>query len=812
MISQHDGWLVLFAVSIAICAAYTSLDLARRSRHSVPAFRMYWLGAASVALGGGIWAMHFVAMLAFHMPGMRASYDVALTALSFSLAVVCTGAGFAIFARATVTLTRLITAGLLMALGIVAMHYMGMAAMQGTAHVQYEELWILLSILIAIAAAIASLLLAARDHSALTQALAACFMGLAISGMHFAGMRAATFHAVIPDEKSGVTLGQGYLATIVGILTFFILACGIAAAQLDSFVQKMSRRAARVGLRLEIADVMRTASERTALSQVAMLMGKHFGVSRTGYGVLDPTTGQFDYEVCWTDGTVPELLGRYPAKAFGEKIVATLSRGLTVAISNLFDDGLSGERETHLTAIDLDTQAILVVPFVRDGELLSIVYLNNRVPRMWHEDDIAFMEELAERTRLVIERDEAQRKLRLINAELEERVRQRTSELREAQNALLQSQKMEAVGQLAAGLAHDFNNVLSGALGALELIARKPADVARVTRYATAGIDALARGSRLTGQLLSFSRLQAINLKPVVVCEVIEGMTELLQGTLGSMIDLRFELNPDRVPVLGDITQLEMMILNLAINARDAMASGGILTIGTSLKTISADPELEDGEYVELSVADTGHGMDEETLRRATEPFFTTKPVGKGTGLGLAQIYGSARKAGGTVRIESREGSGTVVRVYLKRAEHAPKNQIDHEVLPQPAISSLRIVVVDDDPVCREILSAMLADDGHLVNVFSSGAELLAGLKQDTFDLFILDYAMPDMNGATLAEKIRERLPQVPIVFATGYADTEEMKRVLGANAAIVEKPVNYDKLKCILERIQFEPPACSYS
>lgn len=800
---QHNDWLVVLALTVAVCASYTSLDLARRSRHSTIGMRKYWLGAASLALGGGIWAMHFVAMLAFQMPAMPMRYDAALTVLSFALAVGFTGLGFAIFSQDVVTVPRLFIAGVLMAVGIVAMHYVGMAAMQVAAHVSYDVWWVLFSILIAISAAIASLLLASKDHALPVQAVAACFMGLAISGMHFAGMNAAIFHAVAHMDGAGVSVNRGYLAIGVGLLTCLILGLGTAAARLDAFVQATSRRASRVALRLAIADVLRNSGERDALDRVAMLMGKHFGVSRTGYGLLDRVADAFDYEVCWTDGTVPPLLGRYPAKAFGEKIVAALSNGTTVAIGNLFEDELSSEPATHATAADVDTRAILVVPFVRDGALLSIVYLNCRNKRSWHRDDIAFMEELAERTRLVIERDEALRRLRTANAELETRVEERTCELREAQQALLQSQKMEAIGQLAAGLAHDFNNVLSGAMGAFELIARKPADTDRVTRYANAGIEALARGSRLTGQLLSFSRLQAINLKPVVICEVIVGLTELLKGTVGPMVDLRFELNPNPVPVIGDTTQLEMMVLNLAINARDAMASGGTLTIATRIKIISGDPELEDGEYAELAVTDTGHGMDEETLRRATEPFFTTKPVGKGTGLGLAQIYASARKAGGTVRLESLVGQGTIVRVYLKTARQTACGLSQGDPAAQAALAPMRIAVADDDAVCLETLCDLLRDEGHSVKAFAGGIDLLNGMEDAEADLFILDYAMPEMNGAAVAQKIRERLPSVPIIFATGYADSDDMKRVLGADAAVLEKPVSYATLKLVLKKVQ---------
>lgn len=800
MNGHHDARLVALAVVVAVAAAYTSLDLARRSRHSAPEARRYWLAAAGVALGGGIWSMHFVAMLAFQMPAIEMSYDVGLTTLSFLLAVSFTGFGFAVFSRKKISFLRLIAAGGLMALGIVAMHYVGMAAMQVHSHITYDAWWVTVSVLIAIFAAVASLLLAERDYALSGQVFAAGLMGLAISGMHFAGMKAATFGMTATKDSFGTSVGQGYLAAGIGVMTCIIMVFAIAAAKIDTFVQAMSRRNARVALRLEIADVLRGSGDKGALEQVALLMGKHFDVNRTGYALLDCASSEFDYEICWTNGTVPPLLGRYPAQAFGEKIVSKLCKGSTVAIGDLLESALSDEPATRSTANDVDTRSILVVPFVRESNQISIVYLNGRKPRVWHNDDIAFMEELAERTRLVIERNEALRRLQSVNIDLESRVEQRTAELREAQQALLQSQKMEAVGQLAAGLAHDFNNVLSGAMGAFELIARKPSDVDRVKRYAKAGFDAIERGSRLTGQLLSFSRLQAIQFRPVIICDVIKGLGELLKSTLGPMIELRYNLNPHPVPVMGDATQLEMMILNLAINARDAMPNGGTLTISTCVRSFQKDPELDGGRFVELAVSDTGHGMDHETLRRATEPFFTTKPVGKGTGLGLAQIYASARKAGGTVRLDSKVGQGTTVRVLLKEAEAVASALLGAEIASS-ALPLLRIIVVDDELVCRETLCDMLEDEGHNVLSFESGMELFAHADLASVDVYILDYAMPDMNGAAIAQKLRESFPSVPIVFATGYADSEQIENVLGTDAVLVKKPFHWGDLKFALSR-----------
>jgi signal transduction histidine kinase len=211
---------------------------------------------------------------------------------------------------------------------------------------------------------------------------------------------------------------------------------------------------------------------------------------------------------------------------------------------------------------------------------------------------------------------------------------------------------MEAVGQLTGGIAHDFNNLLGAVVGSLDLIRRKPADTDRVRRYAEAGLQAAERGAKLTGQLLAFSRAQRIEQKPVVLSHLVAGMRDMLDRTLGPLVRVNLELDGDG-SVLSDPTQLEMAVLNLAINARDAMPEGGELTIATSVRHVGADPELSAGEYVVLSVVDTGSGMSAETAERAFDPFYTTKGVGKGTGLGLSQVYGVAKQTGGTVRLET---------------------------------------------------------------------------------------------------------------------------------------------------------------
>src|SRR6476659_8798983 len=242
------------------------------------------------------------------------------------------------------------------------------------------------------------------------------------------------------------------------------------------------------------------------------------------------------------------------------------------------------------------------------------------------------------------------------------------TELKIAQEQLRQSQKMEALGQLTGGIAHDFNNLLTVVVGGLDIIVKKAED-AKVRRYAENALAAAERGARLTGQLLAFSRVQRLEVQPTLVAPLIQNMRPLLRNVLGPGITKQFDLDEVMMPVMADPTQLEVAVLNLAINARDAMPEGGILSFSTRPVQVAGDPDLEDGEYIELCISDTGVGMPPEVVERAFEPFFTTKEVGKGTGLGLSMVYGMGRQSGGAARIESRIGEGTAVKLLFRKAE-----------------------------------------------------------------------------------------------------------------------------------------------
>ena len=377
------------------------------------------------------------------------------------------------------------------------------------------------------------------------------------------------------------------------------------------------------------------------------------------------------------------------------------------------------------------------------------------------------------------------------NALLEEQIARRE----EVEEALRQSQKMEAIGQLTGGIAHDFNNLLQAVHGNLEMIRRRPDDPVRVKRWADNGYAAAERGARLTAQLLAFSRDQKLQLRPLRISEIAPRLKELLTTTLGPSIAVSFDLADDDDPVLGDATQLEMAVLNLAINARDAMPNGGTLTISSVLEIVTHDPELEAGSYVALSVADNGVGMPEEVRARAFDPFFTTKGVGKGTGLGLAQVYGIAKQAGGVARIASTPGGGTTITLLLPHthrdvAKAAPPSRAARKVR-----RGATILVVDDDDGVRDFIREALGGLGYAVREADGGVAALEALDKGPVDLLLVDFAMPGMNGAQVAREALARRPDLGVLFASGYAETAALQEAVGATATVIRKPFDIDQL-----------------
>jgi len=372
-----------------------------------------------------------------------------------------------------------------------------------------------------------------------------------------------------------------------------------------------------------------------------------------------------------------------------------------------------------------------------------------------------------------------------------------------AEAALQQAHKMEAIGNLTGGIAHDFNNLLQGLTGSLDLIRRKPDDRERVRRWAEAGLQAVERGAKLTAQLLAFSRSQKLEVASIDLSRLLRESRELLVRTLGPQFRVTLDLDARAGSALGDETQLEMAVINLAINARDAMPDGGDVIIGTRRRTIVNEGDPPPGDYVELSVSDTGTGMPPEIVARAFDPFFTTKGVGKGTGLGLSQVYGMARQAGGSARIRSVPGQGTTVSVLLPASDHhARRAELEDRADESPASEPATVLIVDDDPSVRQFLAESLESFGYSVLQAEDGKAGLSLIERSPPDAIIVDYAMPGLTGAEVAHRARALYSRLPVIFASGYADTSALEETLQQDCIILRKPFRLNELHEALKRV----------
>ena len=384
---------------------------------------------------------------------------------------------------------------------------------------------------------------------------------------------------------------------------------------------------------------------------------------------------------------------------------------------------------------------------------------------------------------------------------LEIAVAQRTGELQEAYDALRaeaeerqaaeaqlrQVQKMEAVGQLTGGIAHDFNNMLAVVVGGIDLARRRLNGPRReVMNHLNNAMEGATRAAALTRRLLSFARSEPLLPERVDPAALVSGMSDLLDRTLGERIHVEVDVAPDAWPIYVDSHQLENAIVNLAVNARDAMEGQGLMRVATRNVTLAANEvgDIQPGEYVRISVSDTGSGMTEEVLERAFEPFFTTKPVGKGTGLGLSQIFGFAHQSGGEVGIESKPGKGTTVSIYLPRTT-AQANVSLHPAAAQRAdnettVPGARILVVEDDPRVRTSTIEALQDLDYDPVACGSGVEAIELFDNQTFDLVISDVIMPEMTGPELIKVLKERRQDFAVLFVTGYVGEGETGDLVG--------------------------------
>jgi DNA-binding response OmpR family regulator len=411
-------------------------------------------------------------------------------------------------------------------------------------------------------------------------------------------------------------------------------------------------------------------------------------------------------------------------------------------------------------------------------------------------------DELVAAVRALLRLHAAEEATRRLNATLEQRIKERTRELNEtnqrlleqiaqrerAEQALVQSQKMQAMGQLTGAMAHDFNNLLASMVGYIHVIRLKVQD-AEVRALADRALAAVERGSKLTARLLAFARPESPMQQPVDVRRVVAGMEDWLRQSLGGLIHLELDVSDAPLVALTDLNQLELALLNIVLNARDAMADGGRLQLRVRREALAqASDELAAGEYICIEVHDSGEGMPPEVLRRAFDPFFTTKPVGRGTGLGLPQVYNLAKASGGGARIRSTPGEGTEVQLWLRASDRAEPAQAASATAPQARGRGEDVLLVDDEDDIRSSVSQMLTSNGYHVRVAESGVRALALLGEAVPQLLVLDFAMPGPNGIDVARLVRQRWPRLPILFLSGHANLEALEAA-ASGARLLRKP-----------------------
>lgn len=541
------------------------------------------------------------------------------------------------------------------------------------------------------------------------------------------------------------------------------------------------------------------------LAVTTRMTGEHLGVSLCAYADMDADQDGFTIRGDWTAPGSASIVGRYRLADFGRLAVQELGAGRPLIINDNLKE-IAPEEAATFQAIGIS--ATICMPLVKEGRLTALMAIHHKAPHVWTDAELSMIREVTERSWAHIARVGAEAELRAVNAGLEERVAERTAELMHAEEALRQSQKMEAIGQLTGGIAHDFNNLLAGISGSLELLEKRMAEgrLAGMDRYILAAQGASRRAATLTQRLLAFSRRQTLDPKSTDVNRLVLGMEDLIRRSVGPDVAVTLETDPDLWTTRIDPSQLENALLNLCINSRDAMApNGGQLTIRTWNVTLDATEarfrDLPPGDYVKMSVTDTGSGMTPDIIAKAFDPFFTTKPLGQGTGLGLSMIHGFMRQSGGQVRIESAPGQGTTITLALPRslgstdAGEVPDAEIGAD---EEAGQGETVLVIDDEETVRMLVVEVLEDAGYSVLQAADGPAGLAILNSDArIDLLVSDVGLPGgMNGRQVADAARVVRPGLKVLFITGYAENAVVAGdTLEPGMAVMTKPFQVSSL-----------------
>ena len=544
----------------------------------------------------------------------------------------------------------------------------------------------------------------------------------------------------------------------------------------------------------------------------ALVLGEALKVARVGYAQVAPGGNAVTIERQWNaPGCVP--LPDYIDLTHYGTFVCDLQRGQTVVFEDAATDHRTAAVVDRLASVG--ARAIVNVPVMEKGEWVALLFLNNPSVRTWHDDELLLIREVAERTRAAAERARNAQALQQANETLELKVQERTHELMQTEAALRQAQKMEAVGQLTGGIAHDFNNMLAVVMGSLDLLSRRLAgEDARTRHYVTSAMEGAKRAANLTQRLLAFSRQQPLQPKVLDPNRLVGGMSDLLTHSLGGTVRLETVLAAGIWAIDVDPNQLENVLLNLAVNARDAMPDGGRLTIETQNAYLDDhyvvnEPGVAAGQYVLIAVSDTGTGMSDEVIAKAFDPFFTTKEVGKGTGLGLSQVYGFVRQSEGHVKIYSEPGHGTSIKIYLPRAKGDPGAMSTGKAEESPGGDDKEVVlVVDDEDLVRQFTADSLTELGYRVLEANGAISALETIRtHPEIVLLFTDVVMPEVNGAKLANEVRALRPDIKILYTTGYTRNAIVHNgTLDPGVALIGKPFTIEELAAKVRQILDQP------
>ena len=560
----------------------------------------------------------------------------------------------------------------------------------------------------------------------------------------------------------------------------------------------------RQAFRIELGDALRDASTpETLMAIAAEKLGRHLEVACVGYAQVDAEDESIQIHHDWVATGSFSLVGRYGLDDFGPAMFKVLQEGRTVFVSDTAVDPLTAGAAFQAAYESIHVRAFIKSPLIRQGRLAIILFVSHSRPRHWTPEEKALVDEVAERIWASLQRLQTELDLREMNRALE----QRTTELLHTETALRQSQKLEALGQLTGGVAHDFNNLLAVISSAVELLRVDKIPVERHSLYLDMIFDTVGRCVKLTSQLLAFARKQPLSPELFDVDLQVKGVADLVRPLMGPQMEVDFEPSGGRVCfAMADISQFETALVNLAVNARDAMNAKGLIRLKVhAVDRIPAGPghDCRVGEFIAISMSDTGCGIAHDKLQAIFEPFYTTKEVGKGTGLGLSQVFGFTKQSGGEVEVSSVPGSGSVFTLYLARVMPLPSPQ-SAAALPRPGVQGHRthVLIVEDNQALAQMTCEILEDLDYRTTWAASAEAALVLLAKDAgrFDLMFSDVIMPGMGGIELGLLVHQRYPGLPVVLTSGYSAVIAEKGRHGFE--LIQKPYTSEALVRVFSKV----------